>query len=77
MEPPGHQRSMTTYDTKIIFEFLTPQNRPWAFKNHLNVFYFALVTRNTLDVEIHKQPKLLSVVTHPTSSVLFYNIYGS
>ena len=37
MEPPGHQRSMTSYDPydrKWFLEFLTPTNHPWAFKNH-------------------------------------------
>ena len=40
MKPPGHQRSMTSYDPKmILFRFLTPKNHPWAFKNHRNVSY--------------------------------------
>ena len=32
MEPPGHQRSMTSYDPKMIFEILTPKKHPLAFK---------------------------------------------
>ena len=48
MEPPGHQRSMTSYDPKKIFEFLTPKNYRWAFKNHRNMFYSSQGTRWTL-----------------------------
>ena len=34
MEPPGHQRSKTSYDMKMIFflDFLTSKNHPWALK---------------------------------------------
>ena len=48
MEPPGHQRSMTSHDPKMIFEFLTAKNYLWAFKNHRNVFYSSQGTRWTL-----------------------------
>ena len=33
---------------KWFFEFLTPKNYPWAFKNHRNVFYSSQGTRWTL-----------------------------
>ena len=48
MEPPGHQRSMTSMTRNLFFEFLTPKNYPRAFKNHRNVFYSSQGTRWTL-----------------------------
>ena len=33
MEPPGHQRSMTSYNPKKIFRFFTHINHSWALKN--------------------------------------------
>ena len=41
----GQWRHMTR---KWFFEFLTPKNYPWAFKNHRNVFYSSKGTRWTL-----------------------------
>ena len=41
----GQWRHMTR---KWFFEFLTPKNYPWAFKNHPNVFYSSQGTRWTL-----------------------------
>ena len=41
----GQWRHMTR---KWFFEFLTPKNYPWAFKNHGNVFYSLQETRWTL-----------------------------
>ena len=49
MEPPGHQRSMTSYMTRnSFFRIFTPKNYPRAFKNHRNVFYSSQGTRWTL-----------------------------
>ena len=41
----GQWRHMTR---KWFFEFLTPKNYPWAFKNYRNVFYSSQGTRWTL-----------------------------
>ena len=41
----GQWRHMTR---KWFFEFWTPENHPWAFKSHRNVFYSSQVTRWTL-----------------------------
>ena len=38
----GQWRHMTR---KLFFEFLTPKNHPWTFKNHRNVFYSSQGTR--------------------------------
>ena len=50
MEPPGHQRSMTSYDSKMIFRFFfAPKSHPWALKKHRIVFYSSRGTRWTLN----------------------------
>ena len=48
MEPPGHQKSMSSYDPKLFFDFLAPKNHPLALNNHRNAFLSSRGTRWTL-----------------------------
>ena len=56
----GQWRHMTR---KWFFEFLTPKNHPWAFKNQRNVFYSSQGARWTLKFPLAPSEAKLSATT--------------
>ena len=50
MEPPDHERSMTSYDPKMIFRICDPEKSSVGIQKPSKR---VLIARNTLDVEIN------------------------